>query len=329
MKWALIGASNIASQWMVDAIRACGDDIVAVVSGDQTRASAFAAKHDITHAFDSENALVTLGIEAVYISNTNEKHEAAVLRAAAAGQHVLCEKPLATEFQAAVRMAKACDDAGVIMVTNHHLRHNAGHRAMQAQVAAGQLGRLSSVRLSHSVYLPKPIQGWRLTDRAAGGGVVLDIAVHNADSLAFILGEYPTHVCAMTSNTGMASGLEDNAMSIWRFASGITAFTHQGFNTPFAETHLQIHGDAGSLHATGVLSQAPGGVVALSNAAGRTELPLDSDNLYQRVVKNMHAAIAGQPHVNADGWAGVRSLAVAHAVLRSAESGQTVEVTYG
>jgi len=43
----------------------------------------------------------------------------------------------------------------------------------------------------------------------------------------------------------------------------------------------------------------------------------------------MHAAIAGQPHVNADGWAGVRSLAVAHAVLRSAESGQTVAVTYG
>ena len=93
MKWALIGASNIAGQWMVDAIRACGDDIVAVVSGDQARASVFAAKHDIPHAFDSENALATLGIEAVYISNTNEKHEAAVLRAAAAGQHVLCEKP--------------------------------------------------------------------------------------------------------------------------------------------------------------------------------------------------------------------------------------------
>jgi len=200
---------------------------------------------------------------------------------------------------------------------------------MREQVAAGALGRLSSARLSHSVYLPKPIQGWRLTDRAAGGGVVLDIAVHNADSLAFILGEYPTHVCAMTSNTGMANGLEDNAMSIWQYASGITAFTHQGFNTPFAETHLQLHGDAGSLHATGVLSQAPGGVVALSNTSGRTELPLDNDNLYQRVIRNMHAAIAGQPHANADGWAGVRSLAVAHAVLQSAASGRTVEVAYG
>lgn len=329
MKWALIGASNIASEWMVDAIRATGDDIVAVVSGDLVRARVFADKHQIPHALDRESELAALGAEAIYISNTNEKHEAAVLRAAATRQHVLCEKPLAVDFQAAVRMAKACDDAGVVMVTNHHLRHNAGHRAMQAQVAAGQLGRVSSVRLSHSVYLPKPIQGWRLTDRVAGGGVVLDIAVHNADSLAFILGEYPTHVCAMTSNTGMAKGMEDNAMSIWRFASGITAFTHQGFNTPFAETHLQIHGEVGSLHATGVLSQTPGGVVALTNTDGRTELPLDSDNLYQRVVKNMHAAIAGEPHANADGWAGVRSLAVAHAVLHSAASGQIAEVIYG
>jgi len=329
MKWALIGASNIAGQWMVDALRACGDEVVAVVSGDAQRARAFANAHGIPHALDQEAALTGLGIEAVYISNTNEKHEASVLRATANGQHVLCEKPLAVDFQAAIRMASACDTAGVVMVTNHHLRHNAGHRAMREQVAAGALGRLSSARLSHSVYLPKPIQGWRLTDRAAGGGVVLDIAVHNADSLAFILGEYPTHVCAMTSNTGMANGLEDNAMSIWQYASGITAFTHQGFNTPFAETHLQLHGDAGSLHATGVLSQAPGGVVALSNTSGRTELPLDNDNLYQRVIRNMHAAIAGQPHANADGWAGVRSLAVAHAVLQSAASGRTVEVAYG
>jgi len=328
MKWALVGASTIADQWMVNAIRAADDDIVAIVSGDLTRAQSFATKHAIPHALDNETALDHLGIEAVYISNTNEKHEASVCRAAAAKQHVLCEKPLAVALDAARRMATACDDAGVTMATNHHLRHNAAHRAMRAQVQGGALGQISSARLSHSVYLPKHIQGWRLTERGAGGGVVLDIAVHNADSLAFIFGDYPSQVCAMTSNTGMATGLEDNAMSIWQFPSGMTAFTHQGFNTPFAQTHVQIHGDKGSLHGEGILTQAAGGTLSLSTAAGTDAVALDNDNLYERVIKNLHLAIQDQAHANADGWGGVRSLCVAHAILESAATGRTVDVRY-
>jgi len=328
MKWALIGASTIAGQWMVDAIRSAGDDVVAVVSGSTQRAQAFAHTHQIEHALSHEHALDALGIDAVYVSNTNDKHEASVLRAATAGQHVLCEKPLAVNLAAAKRMVQACEQAGVVMATNHHLRHNAAHRAMRAHIASQQLGVVSSVRLSHSVYLPKHIQGWRLSDKGAGGGVVLDIAVHNADSLAFLLGEYPTHVCAMTSNTGMAKGMEDNAMSVWRYASGITAFTHQGFNTPFAETHIQVHGDQASLHGTGILTQAPGGTLQLTDASGTRDIALDSDNLYERVVRNMQAAIRGELHANADGAAGLQSLAVAHAVLASATSGHTEAVIY-
>lgn len=330
MKWALVGASTIAGQWLTNAIRATGDEVVAVVSGSAQRAQDFATQHNIAHACSSEAELDALGIDAVYVSNTNDKHEASVLRAAAAGQHVLCEKPLAVDVAAAKRMVQACANAGVVMMTNHHLRHNAAHRAMQQHIANKALGRISSVRLSHSVYLPKHIQGWRLSDKDAGGGVVLDIAVHNADSLAFLLGEYPTHVCAMTSNTGMASGagMEDNAMSIWRYASGITAFTHQGFNTPFAQTHIQVHGDQASLQGNGILSQAPGGSLELTNEHGVQAIELDTDNLYERVVRNMHAAIAGKAHTNADGEAGLKSLAVAHAVLQSAATGNTQEVIY-
>jgi 1,5-anhydro-D-fructose reductase (1,5-anhydro-D-mannitol-forming) len=328
MKWALVGASTIAGQWMVDAIRASGDEIVAVVSGSAERAQAFAAQHHIAHALTTEAELDGLGVQAVYISNTNDKHEASVVRAAAAAQHVLCEKPLAVSLEAAHRMVQACAQAGVVMVTNHHLRHNAAHRAMREQLNKHALGRVSAVRLSHSVYLPQHLQGWRLSDKGAGGGVVLDIAVHNADSLAFLLGEYPTHVCAMTSNTGMAKGMEDTAMSLWQYASGITAFTHQGFNTPFAQTHLQIHGDKGSLHGAGILTQAPGGSLQLSTDSGTHALTLDNDNLYQRVVRNMHAAIRGESHANADGAAGLRALAVAHAILKSAASQQTEAVDY-
>jgi 1,5-anhydro-D-fructose reductase (1,5-anhydro-D-mannitol-forming) len=328
MKWAFVGASNIASEWMVHAVRAAGDEVVAVVSGSAERAESFARQHGIPHGLTHESALGGLGVEAIYISSTNEKHEASTLRAAAMGCHVLCEKPLATSLDAALRMVDACRQAGVVMGTNHHLRHNSAHRQIRDILRENGIGKVTAARVNHSIYLRPVLQGWRIDNPEAGGGVVLDIAVHNADSLAFLLNEYPVEVLAMTSNTGMAVGLEDNAMSIWRFASGVTAFTHQGFNTPHATTRLEILGSEGSLEGRAILSQAPGGELVWRTRQGEKDLELSEESLYTRCVREMHKAIAGEPNDLADGIAGAKSLAVALAIRESAASGKAVTVRY-
>lgn len=328
MKWAFVGASNIASEWMIGAVRALGDEVVAVVSGSAERAQAFAGQHRIRHALTDIRALAGLGLDAVYVSCTNDQHEAAVLQAAAMGCHVLCEKPLALDLAAARRMVDACAAAGVVMGTNHHLRHNSAHRQMRDVLRQQGLGRLVAARISHSVFLRAQLQGWRIDRPQAGGGVVLDIAVHNADSLAFLLGEYPVEVMAMTQASGMGQGVEDNAMSLWQFASGLCAFTHQGFNTPHASNRLEILGDRASLEARGVLNQAPGGELVWRRSDGDLSLRLDHDNLYLRGLREMHQAIAGQPHDMATGEAGLKSLAVALAVLESARTGRRVAVDY-
>ena len=328
MKWAFVGASNIASEWMVGAVRAVGDEVVAVVSGSAERAQAFASQHRIPHALSDIRALAGLGIDAVYVSGTNDQHEAAVLQAAAMGCHVLCEKPLALDLAAARRMVDACAEAGVVMGTNHHLRHNSAHRQMRDVLRQQGLGRLVAARVSHSVFLRAQLQGWRIDRPQAGGGVVLDIAVHNADSLAFLLDEYPVEVMAMTQSSGMGQGVEDNAMSLWQFASGLCAFTHQGFNTPHASNRLEILGDQASLEARGVLNQTPGGELVWRRSDGDLSLRLDHDNLYLRGLREMHQAIAGQPHDMATGEAGLKSLAVALAVLESARTGRRVAVDY-
>ncbi|MFC5522120.1 Gfo/Idh/MocA family protein [Polaromonas jejuensis] len=328
MKWAFVGASNIASEWMVSAVRTVGDEVVAVVSGNAERAQDFARQHGLVQALSDQRALVDLEVDAVYISNTNDRHEVAVSQAAAMGCHVLCEKPLATDLAAARRMVAACQLAGVVMSTNHHLRHNSAHRQMRDVLRHQGLGRLVAARVSHSVFLPVQLQGWRIDNPTAGGGVVMDIAVHNADSLAFLLGEYPSEVMAMTSASGMGQGVEDNAMSLWRYPSGLTAFTHQGFNTPHASNRLELLGDQASLEARGVLNQAPGGELVWRRADGNLSLRLDHDNLYVRGLREMHKAIAGEPNDMASGEAGVKSLAVALAVLESAQTGQRVPVRY-
>lgn len=328
MRWALIGASRIAREWMIDAIRAVGDEVLGVCSRNDQRAAELAADFGLPRHTDSLHALRDWGVEAVYISSTNEQHEAQALFAAAQGWHVLCEKPLATSLEAARRMVQACAEAGVVLGTNHHLRHHAAHRCTRELLRAGTIGRPLSARLQHAVWLRPILHGWRLDGAAAGSGVVLDIAVHNADLLAFLLGEYPHEVMAMAASSGMGRGVEDQALSLWRFPSGLMASTHQAFNTPHAPMGLDILGETGSISGRDVLSQRAQGQLRLHTDSGARDLPLETDNLYVQGLRAFHAAVAGQPNDLADGQAGLRSLAVALAILRSAESGRMEAVAY-
>ena len=102
-------------------------------------------------------------------------------------------------------MVAACKAAGVVMGTNHHLRNAGTHRAMREAIAAGRIGKPLFARVFHAVYLPPHLQGWRITTPGAGAGVVLDITVHDADTLRFVLGDEPVEVTAFTQEGGMGA----------------------------------------------------------------------------------------------------------------------------
>ena len=330
-KWAFIGASNIAREWMLDAVRAQdGHSVECVSSADQSRADAFARANSIPRAYgDCAEMLAAEKPDAAYISTTNELHMPQCLAAAAAGAHVLCEKPLALNLEDAARMVRACEKAGKVMATNHHLRNAAAHCGMKKLVADGAAGRVLFARVFHAVSLPEKLRGWRLDRPDAGGGVVLDIAVHDADTVAFILGEYPAEVAALDQNAGMAKGMEDGCMSVWRFPSGALCFSHESFAVPYAGTGLEIHGDRGSIIARDVMTQRPEGAVILRTAEGERKIPLSHRNLYREGVARFAAAMEGRGSPSADGAAGVRSLAVALAILRSVREKRAVAVDYG
>jgi 1,5-anhydro-D-fructose reductase (1,5-anhydro-D-mannitol-forming) len=107
--WGLIGASTIARQYMLEAIRAqAGHDVVAVMSSSAERAKAFAVEHAIDASYDTLEALLAdPAVQVVYVSTTNELHLPQVVAAAKAGKHVLCEKPLALSVQDALAMVHA------------------------------------------------------------------------------------------------------------------------------------------------------------------------------------------------------------------------------
>lgn len=324
--WGLIGASTIAREWMIGAIRAQPDgEVVAVLSSDAERGPRFAAENGIATSYTGlEDLLADPAVDAVYISTTNELHCSQTLAAAAAGKHVLCEKPLALTVADAARMVAACREAGVVLGTNHHLRNAATHRAMREAIQAGRIGQPLAARVFHAVYLPPHLQGWRIDKPAAGGGVVLDITVHDADTLRFVLDDEPVEVVALEQTAGLAKGLEDGAMAVVHFSSGLVAQLHDAFTVRFAGTGLEVHGSEGSLVARDVMTQRPVGEVVLRNAHGAEPLPLEHENLYARSLRQFHGAIRGQGQPAATGEDGVRSLALALAVRKSAHEGRRV-----
>jgi 1,5-anhydro-D-fructose reductase (1,5-anhydro-D-mannitol-forming) len=274
-------------------------------------------------------ALGDPGVGAVYISSTNEKHLAQAMAAIAAGKHVICEKPLAMTVADAAAMVRAAEAAGVVFATNHHLRCAASHRAIRDLVVQGRIGRVLSLRLFHAVMLPEALQGWRIDAPDAGGGVVPDITVHDADVARFLLGEDPVSVVAEVTSSGLGRGVEDSAMSVWTMPSGAMVMSHESFTHPFAGSGLEVHGTEGSILAGGVMTQLPVGEVTLVTAKGREVVPFDRHDLYAFGVARFCAAVAGQGAPAATGWDGVKSLAVAMAVRAAAASGTRVAVDYG
>jgi 1,5-anhydro-D-fructose reductase (1,5-anhydro-D-mannitol-forming) len=330
MKWGLIGASSIAANHMIGAIRGSGGEIVSVLSSNADRAGAYASEHGIPTGTTDLGALLDEdGLDAVYISTTNEKHFPQAMAAIAAGKHVLCEKPLAMSVEDAVTMVKAAEAAGVTFGTNHHLRNAGSHIAIREAVQAGRIGEVLSVRVAHAVFLPPFLQGWRIDNPAAGGGVIPDIVVHDADTVRFHLDEDPSEVIAIDAVSGMGQGVEDSVMSIWTMPSGIMVQTHESFTHAHAGTGFEIHGTEGSIFAKNVMTQRPIGDVTLRNADGEQAISFSDHNLYARAMTRFVEACRGEGRPAADGVDGVKSLAVAQAVAEAAQTGARTSVDYG
>jgi 1,5-anhydro-D-fructose reductase (1,5-anhydro-D-mannitol-forming) len=330
--WGLIGASDIAKTRMIEAINGDPDSrVVALMSSSEERAKRYAAENAIPRSYTSVTSLLAdPEVDIVYISTTNERHKQEVTLAAQSGKHVLCEKPLALTVQDAREMLETCEQAHVVLGTNHHLRNAVTHRALRRLIKEGAIGSPLAARVFHAVYLPPRLQGWRLDRPEAGGGVIMDITVHDADALHFALDDDAEEVVAISGQQGLAqSGLEDAVMGAIRFRSGLLAQFHDAFTIKNARTGFEVHGSEGSIIGEDVMTQEPQGRLFLQRQEKREEVDLGPhESLYAHQVRHFNAAVLGQGKPFATGEDGVRSLAVAMAVLESTKSGKRVAIRY-
>jgi 1,5-anhydro-D-fructose reductase (1,5-anhydro-D-mannitol-forming) len=328
LRWALVGASDIAATKVLPAIRAAGDTAVVVRSGSAEHAASWAAEHGVPDAVtDLGAALERDDVDAVYVSSVNAQHRAHVEAAAAAGKHVLAEKPLALTLEDARAMVAACESAGVVMATNHHLPASPTHRALKRAVRDGAVGDVRAVRVHHAVQLPDRLAGWRIDD-PVGGGVVLDVTVHDAAATAAILGTNALSVLATGFNQDNdPSGPFDAVMTSIDWEGGVLVQTHDAYSNPHLPTSLHVLGTAGALVAEDCNTGDPVGSVTLWR--DHKAEPIDvgpRDDLYEVTVRAFGAAVAGEGDVVVSGPDGVRSLAVSLAVLESLRTGARAAV---
>jgi 1,5-anhydro-D-fructose reductase (1,5-anhydro-D-mannitol-forming) len=330
--WGVIGASNFAATYVIPAIHAVADaEAIAVFSTSADRGARFAAACGVPRSYESIDELLgDPNVHAVYISTTNELHADQSIAAARAGKHILCEKPLALSLDDARAMQLACDEAGVVLGTNHHLRGAPTIAAMRRLVEDGAIGEILAARVFHARSLPTGLRTWRLTRPKAGAGVILDITVHDADTLRYLLADEIVEVSAIAANQGLASeGIEDSVMGVMRSASGALISFHDAFTIPHAGTGIELHGTAGSLIGRDLLMPDPVGEVLL-----RRDDDIQAVNiptrwpLYENAIARFDAAVRGEGTPLASGLDGISSLACALAARESSRlDGAAVSVS--
>ena len=196
LRIGILGCANIARQFARD-VSGCPDaNVVAVGSRSKETADAFAGACGIARSHGSYEALLAdADVDVIYLPLPNSLHAEWAIKAAEAGKHVLCEKPLAMGLGQAQTMFEAASQHGVMLLEAFPYYFQPQTGAMLELVRGGAVGRVRSVQASFGFTLSKPAGNIRLNP-ALGGGALLDAGCYALSLIRLVMGEAPQKVMA-------------------------------------------------------------------------------------------------------------------------------------
>jgi 1,5-anhydro-D-fructose reductase (1,5-anhydro-D-mannitol-forming) len=324
--WGIVGLGRSADTLVAPAITADpASRLVAAVSRDAARASAFAERHGApTAGTDLAAMLADPAVDVVAITSPNALHAEQAIAAARAGKHVYCDKPLATSGRDAERVLEACATAGVRIGMNFQTRYHACFREARAIIERGEIGEVIAVQVDSSSG-DVHFAGWRAEPDLAGLGAVNNIAVHLYDLLRYLLAAEVREVSALF-DTGRDGGLERVPMVLMRFSSGVLAYANGNQRTPFPLNDIVIHGTTGRIDGRGITRPQREGEMRVLTAAGERVGQYASHDVYERTVAAFSAAVLAGRDPDPSGLDGLRSVQLTDAIRRSAREGRLIEL---
>ncbi len=318
LRWGVIGAGGIADRRTIPGmLLARNAELTAVMDISRELSEGIREKYHAKRAYTSEEALLQdPEVDAVYIATPIVVHARQAKLAADYGKHILIEKPLAMTSGEGEEVLRYCAAKGVQSAAGFMMRFGAHVMNMKRAIAEQKIGTVVSGYSQFTLWLPYEPGNWRQCRAKAGGGCMMDMAVHCIDLMEYITGMRVTKVGSFNENVAFREhpeyDVEDTSTVMLRMENGAQFVVQTNFNIPdeAAKWRLEFFGTRGRLLGDTVIGQNDGGtlnaVFLESNAAynaiqdhndyAGVELPGEFGNMYTREIESFSDSILhGKP----------------------------------
>ncbi len=248
--YAVIGLGRIADHFMRGALLTGNSAITGLVSGHRDKAERIAAEYKVPdssiYSYDNFDEIVkNPAIDAVYVALPNSMHAEYTIRAAKAGKHVLCEKPMAVNVAECEAMIAACKAANVKLMIAYRCHFEPLHLKAIKLIRDGALGKVQAIQSAFG--FNEKAGEWRLDKKLAGGGPLYDVGIYSLNACRYLTGEEPADISAYASvidHDGRFDTVEENVAWSMKFPSGIVASCTTTYGAPM-DGYFRVHGSKG------------------------------------------------------------------------------------
>lgn len=317
-----VGCGSYNSSLAVAAARSSKINAVACWDIADGPASVFSEKHGLEKQSTLEDLLSRKDIQGIIIASPNNAHRENVIAAARAGKHVFVDKPISNRIDDALAMIHAAEEAGVVFAVGHNGRRMPGHRKMKELIEAGEIGLPVTVEanFSHSGGLHLTPQQWRWHREECPALPLMQLGVHFADTIQYLLGDV-TEVSSFMTHMVTPADNEDVTVSLLKFRNGMLGYLGSNYASP-AVYYVNVYGTKANLHCEG------GGNLTIRRA-GTDEYEKVSlvgvDTQLEELEDFAECALTGRK-IEVDGQAALKALAIVVAALRSNDEKRSVTI---
>lgn len=246
INWGILGCAAIARIRTVPGLlKAENANLYAVASRGREKAEKFASQYPVEKVYDSYEALLQdEKVDAVYIPLPNSLHREWVERAAKAGKHILCEKPLALNEKEAEEMYEICQKEGVLLMEAFAYRHAPLVQKVKEMLDAGSIGKIKYIE-SHLTDVLEDMSNIRM-NKKLGGGSFYDMACYNISAISYLLGQKQPSCVKAFAEMDQTRGVDvSNTMLLW-YQEGIQAAGYSSLNS-YPRGYYAVIGEKGRI----------------------------------------------------------------------------------
>ena len=334
--YCIVGLGRISMNEFMPGLRISKQSkVVALVSGHRPKADHVATQYGVAsnaiYSYDNYDSIRNNPeIDAVYIALPNGMHAEYTIRAAMAGKHVLCEKPMANSVKECEQMIDACRQANRKLMIAYRCQYEPTNLKAIELLRQGYVGDLITLSSSNGFNI-HPGE-WRLNKKLAGGGPLMDVGIYSIQATRYLTGEEPLEVEAYSSvvdHDGRFKEVEETVVWNFRFPSGVLASCATTYGSNGLGGFVRVAGSKGMLE----LNPAFGyeGLHLTGNATGKQPLDISfnnpSPNQFATEADYFSNCILENKKPKTGGDEGLRDERIITAIYKSCADGRPVKLS--